>query len=300
MEAFTEFVLQITYPPNPIRALDNSLTADQQAGLAFFSGPLSDVTHSCRGCHALEPAGNAESAGVTRPGFFGTMGLSTFEGTPQTMKVPHFRNLYQKIGMFGMPEAPGIEPYDNGFMGDQIRGFGFLHDGMIDTVFRFMHFGFGASEFNPEGFPISPEGELLRRQVESFLLAFDSNLAPIVGQQVTLTRASDAAVHARIDLLRSRAEAGECDLVVKGRFFHEELGFRYAGGGLFTGSRAATPPISDGGLRLLAHLLDLPVTYTCAPPGSGDRVGVDRDGDGFRDGDERDAGSDPADPTSTP
>ena len=42
------------------------------------------------------------------------------------------------------------------------------------------------------------------------------------------------------------------------------------------------------------------VTYTCVPPGSGERIGVDRDGDGFWDGDERDAHSDPADPASTP
>jgi len=45
------------------------------------------------------------------------------------MKVPPFRDLYQKVGTFGMAEAPGIEPYDNGFMGDRIRGFSFLHDG---------------------------------------------------------------------------------------------------------------------------------------------------------------------------
>lgn len=32
MEAFTDFNLQATYPPNPIRALDNSLTATQDAG----------------------------------------------------------------------------------------------------------------------------------------------------------------------------------------------------------------------------------------------------------------------------
>ncbi|TKD03171.1 beta-propeller fold lactonase family protein [Polyangium fumosum] len=297
MDAFTDFVLRITYPPNPIRNLDNSLTPDQQAGKAFFTGPMSDVTHSCEGCHTLDTTGNPESEA---PGFFGTMGLSTFEGTPQTMKVPHFRNLYQKVGMFGMAEAPGIEPGDNGFMGDQVRGFGFLHDGMIDTIFRFMHFGFGESEFNPEGFPVGPSGQLLRRQVESFLLAFDSNMAPIVGQQATLTQTSNAAVHARLNLLRSRAEAGECDLVVKGHLLGSELGYLYAGGGLFTSNRAGSPPIADATLRLVSLLLNLPLTYTCTPPGSGERLGLDRDEDGFRDGDEHDAGSDPADPNSTP
>ena len=32
MQAFTDFILQVSYPPNPIRNLDNSLTPDQQAG----------------------------------------------------------------------------------------------------------------------------------------------------------------------------------------------------------------------------------------------------------------------------
>jgi hypothetical protein len=40
------------------------------------------------------------------------------------------------------------------------------------------------------------------------------------------------------------------------------------------------------------------VTYTCTPPGSGERLGIDRDGDGALDGDEEDAGTDPADPNS--
>ncbi len=40
---------------------------------------------------------------------------------------------------------------------------------------------------NEGGFPLTPEGILQRRAVEAFLLAFDSNLAPIVGQQITLT-----------------------------------------------------------------------------------------------------------------
>jgi hypothetical protein len=42
------------------------------------------------------------------------------------------------------------------------------------------------------------------------------------------------------------------------------------------------------------------VTFTCVPPGSGERIGVDRDGDGVWDGDERDAHTDPGDPDSRP
>src|SRR6185436_3752886 len=42
------------------------------------------------------------------------------------------------------------------------------------------------------------------------------------------------------------------------------------------------------------------LTYTCVPPGSGVRSGIDRDEDGALDRDEIDAATDPADAGSTP
>src|SRR5262249_10625978 len=36
LQAFTNFILQVTYPPNPIRSLDNSLSPSEQAGRDFF------------------------------------------------------------------------------------------------------------------------------------------------------------------------------------------------------------------------------------------------------------------------
>ena len=79
----------------------------------------------------------------------------------------------------------------------------------------------------------------------------------------------------------------------------DELGFVYAGGGAFRFDRRAQPPVPEAALWLLAQL-GHPVTFTCAPRGSGERIGVDRDGDGAWDGDERDAHTDPADPASRP
>ena len=91
------------------------------------------------------------------------------------------------------------------------------------------------------------------------------------------------------------SDRGECDLVAKSRILDDEAGFLYVGSGLFARDRRGQPPIADAALRSLA-----PVTYTCVPPGSGERVGVDRDGDGSWDGDERQAQTDPADPDSRP
>jgi len=150
------------------------------------------------------------------------------------------------------------------------------------------------------GFPLGPEGDVQRRQVEAFVLAFPTNLAPIVGQQITLTAGSPAAVVSRVELLRQRADAGECELIAKTEILGTEAGFLYVGSGLFKSDRRALPPIPDAALQLLATRGGLPVTYSCVPPGSGERIGVDRDGDGFWDGDERDAHTDPANPTSRP
>ena len=64
-------------------------------------------------------------------------------------------------------------------------------DGSADTVFRFLT----AVVFNPtsnSGFP-QQNPDATRRDVEQFLLAFDSDLAPITGQQVTLTSTNSAA-----------------------------------------------------------------------------------------------------------
>jgi len=328
MQAFTNFALEITYPPNPIRKLDNSLTTSQQAGRDFYfredaaGKPVpSDTFFNCNGCHVLDRRGNSEFHEVKHPGFFGTDGQFSFEGESQFFKVPHLRNLYQKVGMFGMapPPTPSGPPSptnpnpvaplgslifaplaNNGPLGPQVRGFGFLHDGSVDTVFRFLSGSVFTTrdpgsipsldprtppEFVPDpgnegGFPLTLPGILQRRAVEAFLLAFDSNLAPIVGQQATLTRHNAAEVGPRIDLLIARAEEDECDLVAKNR----QGGFLYVGNGKFRFSRKGIPKIPDPLLRATAHLPGGEITYTCVPPGSGRRIGLDRDADGILDG----------------
>jgi YVTN family beta-propeller protein len=305
MAAFTDFILQVSYPPNPNRPLDNTLTPDQEAGRQLFSGTncgiptctTGNCPQTCTGCHIIDPSGNP---GTAAPGLFGTDGRSSFDFNTQLLKTPHLRNLYQKVGMFGMAENPGLLGGDFGFKGDQVRGFGFTHDGAVDTAFRFNHGLSFSVLFGEGGFPTGDEGELQRRQVEAFMLAFPTNLAPIVGQQITLAASSSAQVASRVDLLRQRADAGECDLVAKAEVLGVEAGFVYIGAGRFKTDRRLLPPIADAVVRLLATQLGHPVTYTCVPPGSGQRIGVDRDGDGFLDGDERDAHSDPADPASTP
>jgi DNA-binding beta-propeller fold protein YncE len=290
MDAFTDFILQIVYPPNPIRHLDNSLTPTQQTARDLYFGPISDGEKNCNGCHTLDPQGNAEF-GVARPGFFGTRGLVGFEGLPQPMKVPHFRNLYQKVGMFGMAPDGRFPATLAGipFMGDQVRGFGFAHDGSIDTAARFLNAGsfiqgdpgaFGLP--NPNGIPFGEAGESMRRTFEAFVLAYDSNMAPIVGQQITLSHSTPSAVEARVTLLEQRAQEGECDLVAV--VPRDNLRLLYmADANFYTPNKASAKLHSPEELRRIAR--HVPVTFTCTPPGSGVRMALDNDRDGRLDGD---------------
>ena len=267
MQRFADFVLEITYPPNPLRPLDGSLNAEQQAGRDLFFGRVTDEAFNCAGCHTLAP----------RRGHFGTDGQSAVQGGPQLFKIPHLRNLYQKVGMFeGDPAAPA----------PQIRGFGFSHDGSAGSVAAFLR---------RRPFTLS-ENE--RSAIEQYLLAFDTNLAPAVGQQVTLS--SDAATAQRLDLLRARAIAGDCDLVAHGVVDGTLRGWLLVPGELFVSDRASEAPVSEAALRSQAQDTSGALTYTCVPPGSGVRIALDRDRDGFLSGDELVEGTDPASPASRP
>ncbi|MCK6555045.1 hypothetical protein L6Q96_10770 [Candidatus Binatia bacterium] len=298
MQAFSDFALSLALPPNPVRALDNSLTPAQAAGRAYFLGEdgpdsggghradgvpfLADMGFTCNGCHVLDPA----------QGFFGTDGRASFENETQIVKIAHLRNLYQKVGMFGMPDIDFIDAGGNGPQGDQIRGFGFLHDGSIDTVFRFLRASVFRSAF--EGMVGFFNGDPQRRDVEQYMLAFDTDLAPVVGQQVTLDSGNAAVVGPRIDLLLARAaapftskilgpNATECDLVARAVVGGGEVGYVRRAGGLFEPDDGSAG-LDDAALRALASAPGGRVTYTCVPPGSGERVGVNRDGDARFDG----------------
>jgi DNA-binding beta-propeller fold protein YncE len=266
MQKFTDFALQLMLPPNPVRNLNNSLTGgptnshtNAQQGESFFFDTTSDTIATCNGCHTLDPAN----------GFFSTGGEQSFEGETQFFKVPHMRNMYHKIGMFNSGN-------------DEIRGYGFLHDGSVDSIFSFT----GASVFTAN--------VTQRRQLERFSLEFPTDLAPIVGQQVTLDTSNFIDVNPRINLMIQRANASfdslllgtsakECDLIVKGTVGGAPRGWYLepGQGGMFRSD--VNTLVTDAVLRNVINT-DGPLTYTCAPWGSGERMGVNRDMDSVRDG----------------
>lgn len=271
MQAFTDFVLQLKYPPNPVRNLDNSLTANQQEASEFFFGPISDGQFNCVGCHVIDET----------QGFFGTDGRSSFESETQHLKIPHLRNIYQKVGMFGMgPVDLGGQLGatfigDDRFMGDQIRGFGFTKNGSVDTLLR----------FHSSPFFDFPEGQQQIDKMSEYLVAFDTELKPVVGQQITLNSKNKKIVSDRIRLLIDQARAGHADLIVKAQFTKHSRGWVYQDG-LFTADSKKRKALTDKQLRRLVRK-NIALTYTAVPPGSGIRMGIDRDADGILDGDEK-------------
>src|SRR5207253_2721012 len=91
------------------------------------------------------------------------------------------------------------------------------------------------------------------------------------------------------------------NLVVKGVRAGQARGWLYQpASGQFQSDRASEPLLSEASLRAQAGTVGQELTYTAVPPGSGTRIGIDRDEDGFFDRTELDAGSDPADPASVP
>ena len=73
--------------------------------------------------------------------------------------------------------------------------------------------------------------------------------------------------------------ADECDVVVKGVIGDEARGGYLTPAGTFQLYRASDAPLADADLRALA-VTPGRSSPTCVPPGSGRRIGVDRDEDG--------------------
>jgi hypothetical protein len=275
MQAFTDFALRLAYPPNPIRALDNSMTPQEQAGFNLYNNPsrLTDQVANCNGCHLLDRG----------RGFFGTSGGTTFENETMEFKVPHLRNAYQKVGMFGQMPSEFFPGASGTPMGAQVRATGFLHDGSISTVAGFL---------NASVFSLNFAEDV---NLEAFIMAFDTDLAPIVGQQVTLNENSGQDALDRVDLLIARAntvfpETGEreCDVIAKGVVAVDQSYGWVWNGSAFLSDRGSTWPkdsVINAGLNPGQS-----VTFTCVPPGSGTRMGVNRDRDVFFDGNDPEPG----------
>ncbi len=275
MAAFTDFVTPLAYPPNPHQHLDRTFAdsppgqPSAKRGQQFFMNTPVDGGRTCNFCHTVPTGSNGQI-------FPDDVLLED-----QDIKVPQLRNMYKKTGFADVPGAINT------------RGFGFTHDGGIDSLFDFLL----APVFT---FASGAAGNNQRRDVESFLHAFDTGMAPAVGYQITFDGVNNgnATLRARVDTLRTQT-AANADVIAKGRVDGQPRGWLYVGLDQWQPDKAGDSHLTTSELIALAAL-GSEVTISGVPFGSGNRMGIDRDRDTYPDGDELDAGSDPGNPASTP
>ncbi len=270
MQSFTNFIMTVQDPPNPNQNLDRSFPnpavgPSPQRGHDLFVGAPLDGPFRCADCHALPTGTNGQL--VNR--------FALQES--QDMKIPQLRNLYEKTGFTGTP-------------GEKKRGFGFIHDGSSPTLFDFLQF---------PGFSFA--NDTARRDMEAFLLAFDTGMAPSVGAQrsVDVTTKNSSDFNAWLQTMLGQVGLGNCDVVVKGLRGGFQRGWFYEGNGFFRPDHSAEHSLSTQDLLALV-VPGTSFTFTGVPSGSGTRIGIDRDEDGFPDRTEIAAGSDPANASSQP
>ena len=286
MELFRQFALAVRMPPNPYRSVNDALpdALVQVHGSPFPGNPAngerlfltnpSDALQPCAACHALPfGAAGGKLGGVnpTNPVSPATTALfnGTLDGSPHSdLEVPHMRNLYEKFGpLFG--SHAGAPP-------ERPTGFGFIHDGSVPDLGTFLSF----NVFNLTAAQV--------RDIATFAFYFPTGTRPAVGQNLTLQpgtpptgSAAEEALLSTLATLGDLASTGRhCELVAAAlggggmRAYHLE-------NGAWVTDVAGEPPVSTTRLRQGA---EGPITFLCAPAGSGIRLGGDRDEDAFLNG----------------
>lgn len=259
MSAFAAFMDTVVYPSNPNLGLDRSLPTTPVGASAAEGEPLftqqrfNGITR-CVDCHSLTTGTN----GLVIPG--------PVLQESQPFKVAQLRNIYKRDGKKG----PG---------GMRTSGFGQLHDGVDDDVFDLL----SRPVFGPLATNTSAKNKL-----RAFVEAFDTGTAPTVGYARTVDGANwqQHDVAADRALLQARAQLGDCGLALRGHVDGLETGFAFDPvTQRFVPSRAADPNLTTAEVEQLFAQGRATLTYLGVPPGEQNRVGIDRDGDGVRDGD---------------
>ncbi len=261
MNAFTSFTRMTAYGPNPNENLDRTLPnpptgPSATRGAQLFTTATFDAgIFTCNQCHTAIPGFGTGTSGFLIP--------AAALQESQDFKVPQLRGEYQKAGFFRTN-------------GEQLSGFGFIHDGSTDTLLNFLH----APVF-------TFQNENQRRDVEQFVLAFDTGTAPAVGLQVTVNadNKTSSAVTDRVNLLMAQATAGNCDLVVRGLYGGVPRGFLYSGNGLFQTDKQGEARAALQTL-LQAAGARAELTFSGLPVGAGRRNSIDRNENNVLNGDE--------------
>jgi hypothetical protein len=323
MQEFEDFLATIAFPPNPFRNFDNTMPATldtgqftpsrfgpagqplplgrPNTGLNRFrditnQGRLDTAAFACVTCHNL-PSGTGPdatfSAGQFRPINAGPNGerhhqLVSIDGSDNiTFKTPQLRNAYLKLGF----ECTQTE---------SLAGFGFAHDGGVDSIARFC---------SEPLFFVTGNQDIA--DLTAFIMCFAGSDLPAgglttpligpgtpskdvpasIGAQTTVADganvppAQSALINQMIAL--AQAASSRVGVVVKGVVGSEQRGFVYRSATQMFQSDRASQVLTPAALLALAHPGN-ELTYTVVPRNEDTRVGIDRDEDGVFDRDQAD------------
>lgn len=323
--AMKGFLATVRFPPNPYRQFNNSLSTNLPLPGQFALGrgtlpagtPLPNG-NAVNGQLLFRQATNLQTSCTTchtpPTGLGSDLNFNGFEWNPVPLgpdnahhialielersldlpfKVPSLRNVFDKFGMDLMHT-------------NSRSGFGFFHDGSVDTITRFIQDGFGLTN------------DQQTADLDAFLMSFtgsdltpgsstDVNHSPgvgsldtpaAVGRQLTVSNSISIALLASM-IAEANSSTSRVDLIVKGFENGIPRGWCYnLTNGLFQSDRLAEME-TPAALQAFAAP-GAEQTYTVVPRGAGWRMGIDRDADGYLDQDEIDLGSDPANPLLIP
>ncbi len=275
MQKLENFIASIDYGPNPNRNPDGSLiTAMPVTG--GIGNPVTGLDHflnlptlaggfPCADCHALPTGtdGEIDAAAVI----------------VQPTKNAQLRGVWERTGMSFASQ-------------NNLRGFGYMSDGRLDSLAARINgpFNWGPPQQAPQR----------RRDVEAFLLSFETETPAAIGRSVTFigSNNNNATSLALLTSLISQADTGRIALVARRYAAGVARGAVYATSAVWLTDRENQPTTADA-LRTSATAA-APVSFIAVPASTQFRVGVDRDADLVFDQDEIDESSDPANAASLP
>jgi YVTN family beta-propeller protein len=261
MNAYRDFINTINYEPNPNQNLDrtyptNVAGGDASAGRNAFFFTNYTAGLACTSCHIGPPG----------PGSLGFIIPAAALQESQDFKIPQLRAIYQKTHFNNLAGT------------NSIGGFGFTHDGTDPTLQVFLSHPVFVNIRNDT---------TIKNNLSAFVQCFDTGTAPAVGYSRTISSSNVNTTSVSNDwsLLESQAAVTNVDLVVHGTIDGIRHGFVYQPAS--ANYRPDTISMTNLTRTYMASkiLAGDRLTIMGVPPGSGVRMGIDRDEDGVLDAD---------------
>lgn len=281
MQEYANFVRSLTYAPNPYQPRDRQYTGAALTGRTLFGltsgnpgkdyNPLASGL-KCISCHKADFAGGTDFTGAQR--------TVNFDAETMFFNTPTLRGVYEKQFR-------------------TLTGFGTAHDGSGNDIRDFFELPdafFGLGVFS--GFT-----GVDKNNVSEFVAQWDTGLSPLVGLQMRATAANQSEFGAWLDLAEAQAQLAAPWVAVIGRVRTPAgsplngIAFEFD-----SGAGQWRYHVDDGTWTDRATLTgsvlgaQTEIVFTAVPPGTGRRLGIDRDEDGLFDGSEATLGTDAAAP----